>query len=372
MIPITYKCPISGQIWGGQGEALSNGKVKILYHIHPLFNMGISELTWIAKRHNRKMLTDNEVRILALAIAGSTGLIHWESPCSDSYPIAIAQRAINEWLELAIWLQDNCRSEQQLKACFPQIVIDSSMASCVWLRDTIPLLRAARNEYFLAYAATRLAARKQENAAIRKRLKNTSKRKPERYFAALSYYITDCLSASIRLGYTIGHSSGQKSTLKQYYQSIIQYAGINTGFTSAPKYPITRTDIETLIDLIAGEFNILEDKEIYLVFKALQNLASSNDYGQFSHIIDDTQKEPEYCQQTYDSYLKANMPAKPDKMNYDRNLYNNYFKACFEWEKLATKIRAQARELAIAALSEGHSNGTPSSVTNSNEGSSNV
>lgn len=259
--------------------------------IHPIFTLTPKQLRRIAQEHRKQRLTKQESRLLALALWHSTGLVTFKEPCVAT-PQALqvqesnVSKAIPLLLDFHTFLESR-NSYQRGLAHFPHVIIDSNNSYDLSLiHESCRLWQDCIMEYHSSYHAARDSMIEAEKQNFLSHISAFSTRKPARYIKAIANYIIDSLPAS----------SFSTRAARDHARYIISYAGIVHTIETRPVEPITKQEIESLIDLIIEHFD-LDNPHIWKGYKVLEQFLASGHYSSYGismlagNTEDDTEKE---------------------------------------------------------------------------------
>jgi len=268
------QCSISGISYQA-GNLFSSIRAS---HNHPIFSLSSKQLIKIATNSwIRGNLSKAESRLLALALFNATGLVTFQEPIPASPQALQAQEssiasAIPGLLEFHDFIAS---SRPGALSEFPRIICtEENSFDLSILGNSLDVWNQAISEYYAGYAAQRANMIEAQKRNFLEHLAAFSSRKPTRYIKALSHYVIESLPAS-------SFSSRQD---REHARYIIQYSGLVHTLTTAPIEPITRQQIESLMDSIIEHLS-LDNLHVWKAYKAIEQLLNSGCYSAYDSII---------------------------------------------------------------------------------------
>ena len=296
-------CPISGISYHADTfNALS------ISSIHPIFSLAPEQLSRLAEQHRRHKLTKQESRLLCLALWHSTQLVTFNEPVQSSQQALQAQeasinKAIPLLLEFHTFLESRNKYQRGL-AHFPRIIASNANTyDLSIIPESCTLWNEAIQEYYSSYHAARNSLIEAEKQNFLSHLSAFSTRKPKRYIAAIANYIIDSLPAAV-------FPTRQE---REHARYIITYAGIVHTIDTRPSEPITKQEIESLIELIIANFD-LDNIHIWKGFKVLEQFLASGHYSAYgvSMLSSAESEQAEAEKQARKTAIMAELGPRPD------------------------------------------------------------
>lgn len=286
---------------------------------HPIFSLSAPQLLRIASQQwQRRRLSKQESRLLALALFNSTKLVTWSEPASalpahlimQESVIAQAMPLLVEIVEFSL----SCPAwpNSQL-AEFPLVRIDSSNNTDLKILVTAcELWQACIADYHAGYFAAKQERKQAEKLNFLAHLSAFSSRKPSRYIRALSHYVID----------SIPYNAFKDRQEREHMRYIIEYSGLVHTLETRPIEPITRAEIEQLLDIITEHLST-DNLHVWKAFQALDKFLSSGCYSSYgvSMISDSMTVEQEQEQESRKAAIMQELGARPSNfiaaMQYD-------------------------------------------------------
>lgn len=286
---------------------------------HPIFSLSGPQLLRITSQQwQRRKLSKSESRLLALALFNSTKLVFFDSAISASYQhLGQQESAINQAIPLLAEIIEfslSCPSwpHSQL-AEFPTIRIDASNNTDLKILVTAcELWQACIADYHKGYYSAKQEKKHAEKMNFLAHLSAFSSRKPTRYIKALSHYVID----------SIPYNAFNDRQEREHFRYIIEYSGLVHTLETRPIEPISKQEIESLLELITEHLS-MDNLHIWKAFQALDKFLSSGCYSSYgvSMISDSLNAEQEQEQELKRAVIIAQLGARPQgfiaAMQYD-------------------------------------------------------
>lgn len=286
---------------------------------HPIFSLSSSQLLRItSSQWQRRKLSKHEARLLALALFNATRLVTFETPISASpYHLQAQEAPINQAIPLLVEIIEfslSCPTwpTSQL-AEFPLIRIDSdNNADLRILVTACELWQGCIADYHKGYFAAKQERKHAEKLNFLAHLSAFSSRKPTRYIRALSHYVIDSIPAN----------AFQDRLEREHMRYIIEYSGLVHTLETRPTQPITKSQIEQLLELIIEHLST-DNLHVWKAFTAIDRFLSSGCYSSYgvSMISDTLSIEQELAQLSRKAAIMQELGERPQgfiaAMQYD-------------------------------------------------------
>lgn len=286
---------------------------------HPIFSLAPNQLLRIASQQwQRRKLSKSESRLLALALFNSTKLVTWsESASADYFHLSLQESAIAQAIPLLVEIVEfslSCPAwpNSQL-AEFPLVRIDSTNNIDLKILVTAcELWQSCIADYHVGYFAAKQERKQAEKMNFLAHLSAFASRKPSRYIRALSHYVID----------SIPYNAFKDRQEREHYRYIIEYSGLVHTLETRPIEPITKQEIESLLDIIT-EYLSTDNLHVWKAFQALDKFLSSGCYSSYgvSMISESMTIEQEQEQESRKAAIMQELGARPSNfiaaMQYD-------------------------------------------------------
>lgn len=296
-------CPISGISY--HADTFNNMAINA---IHPILSLPIKQLMKLAEQHRRGKLSKQESRLLAIALWHNTSLVHFVEPIPcNAHALQAQESNIAKSIPLLLSFHDflESRNSYQLSlAHFPRISVSGENSyNLAIIPESCAIWNNAITEYYSSYLAARNSLIEAEKQNFLSHLSAFSTRKPKRYIAAIANYVIDSLPAS----------AFPDRQAREHARYIISYAGIVHTINTSPTEPITKHEIEQLIDLIIEHFD-LDNIHVWKAFKVLEQFLNSGHYSRYdvSMLSAQTEQEQEQEQERRAAIIKSLGPRPTD------------------------------------------------------------
>lgn len=328
------QCPISGQYWNSSGLSAISMTAS-----HPIFNLRFEQLKLI---YNKAYLTgkleaDNDIRLLALAILNSSGLVTWADAAQADFDLTIAHTNLPELISSISFILDDARPRQQILTTFASLVISNEASNTDM--TIIPSICAEWHQnsldYFGNIAETRrLEANKQALESLR-RLLATSYKNPARYITHLATWVIKSLDISNDSTITVTAANSHIEhiiSLSDYYRYIIEFSGaVEKG---AYSYCITEQAINDLLDLMLDKLDY-NSQFCFTASNLLRELLAKGHYHNSRGF------QAAYLRSSgVSEYLAIDLLPEPDKADYPD--FKSYFLAKSKWQSQQSAIANSA------------------------------
>lgn len=249
-------CPYSGQYWSA--SALTGVAST---RAHPIFSLTYQSLRAIYYglyiEPSDTPMSDNDIRLLALALLNSSGLITWDTPAIPSYDIAIAHNSLPELVSNLDFMLDTDRgNSQQLSATFASLRINADNNDMTIIPVICAEWRRNSSEYFGELAETRRRENNRQALESLTRLLATSYKNPSRYIVHLSRWVIASLAIPAHEQIIVTKLDSYTEyliPLADYYSYILCYSGnVEHG---GYQYSITEEAINSLLDLMLDKLD---------------------------------------------------------------------------------------------------------------------
>jgi hypothetical protein len=254
---------------------------------HPIFSLELSQLE---KIYNHGFLfgklSQNEIRLLSLALAHNTQLITWNIPAKKDFSLKIALESLAPLLMLNHSIADSLRKESLL-ARLPKLIIneENKNHSMFGLIDFISECNdiISKSEYYISQQQFK-QERKELLQLTMKRIKAKQSSKPSRFISRLSSYCINLLDEceDYKPARKIIFKNGKQCLVKDYYIYLIDFAGNSEAVLKEKKskYPIQKDNLIKLIDLLTSQLNA-SDIFIFEAIELLNTCLKSGIYNKY-------------------------------------------------------------------------------------------
>lgn len=209
-------CSISGIQYActGFGRIALQGK-------HPVFDLPLDKLRRLYKLWQYRQLSDEETRLLALALFNSSKLVRWNSPADTNYSTAIANQAMPLLLDFLDFLE-TCTDRFHAPDFFPAYCVDYDSSDMSNLVSWVQTWHSCIEEYFEERFKLREAAKLAEKRAAAEIAQRRITRHPSRYIKQLADW---CAEAAAFPNTPVEIAPNKRIPCIDYWKHILECCG---------------------------------------------------------------------------------------------------------------------------------------------------